>query len=108
MTTATKIYHVDLMNDDEGMFGGMTSGEIEAVDAKASVAEFERMISEAVEKALPEVELEHHFGPYGGASIVTSHLTSETTLSDEEAISEEISEIVGAIYEKGEFWQSNF
>lgn len=108
MTTTTKIYHVDLMNDDEGMFGGMSSSEIEAVDAKASIEEYERMISAAIEKALPEVELEHHFGSYGGASIVTSHLTSETTLRDEELINEEISEIVGAIYEKGEFWKSNF
>ena len=89
----TKKFHVKLLNDYEGMFGGISSEEMDSVDVELSVLAYDKYVDALLNKNLPEVEVEHFYGPYGGTSIRITHLTDETDDQDEEYISTMISEL---------------
>ena len=88
--------YVTIKNDDEGFYSGEPHDNI---DHDASLREFQNQITERVAKMYgDEVEIEHYYGVYGGASIITEGD------GDLEEISEEVGEIVCAVYEYGTFW----
>jgi hypothetical protein len=92
---------VTIHNDDEGMFGGMSSAEIAEVDVDATLAAYDLELTKALRADMPEIEVVLVYGPYGGRSI---HVVSELSEQEEYDISISVGEIVAQVYERGTFW----
>jgi hypothetical protein len=91
---------VTVYNDDEGMFGGASSDEIEAVDVSASIRKFNQLVTKEIRRVWRRAEISFPYGP--------TTKTCEVYIDgmrDGEA-EEEVQEIVGRIYSDGKFWVS--
>ena len=99
-----QLFELTLKNDDAGMFGGMSSEEIEQVDVDATIAAYEKEVTAAIAKKYPEIKVVHQYGPYCGSSFRWTHLTDETDETDESDYYDLISDVIGEIYNRGTFW----
>jgi hypothetical protein len=89
---------VTLKDDEEGIFGPEGT---EGLDVDATITAYHKQVCAAIQgEYLKDIEIECEYAPYAGASIIVHNVYGR----DEETISEDISNIIARIYERGEFW----
>jgi hypothetical protein len=94
---------VTIKNDSEGFFGNASSAEIDKINIDAAIAEYESQYTTAIREvyAPAEMEVEHVYGSYAGASII---VYSDDDSDDTGDISDIIQEIGERVYNQGTFW----
>jgi hypothetical protein len=92
-----------IKNDDEGFLGNAGSDEISKIDFDASLADYEKRLTAAVNDWYPTAEIEHDYAPYSGKSIYISDCPDDL---DENQVSEDVQELGGRIYDAGLFWRN--
>ncbi|CAK0756310.1 hypothetical protein CCP3SC15_2150004 [Gammaproteobacteria bacterium] len=90
---------ITIKNDDEGFYGSESHDEI---NHNATLAKYEREITKDIKKLYPTSKISHEYAPYSGKSIFVD---SGDYATDGE-ISDEVAEIVGNVYNNGNFWVS--
>lgn len=100
-------YFITIKIDDEGMFGGIDSAELDKVDTTATVEKYIELYRNAVKKDYPEATVDFQYAPYAGRSVVI--ITDSNEADDENELgpmTDLISEIGGRIFDAGDFWYS--
>lgn len=92
-----KIARITIKNDDEGMFGAEGT---DRVDVDATIERYEQDLVRAFKREMPNVIIEHQYGPYSGRSIRIESLDG----NDHDDLSEDVSDIVWRVYSTGSFW----
>jgi len=92
---------VEIRNDWEGMFSCLTEDELNSIDIDRTLVEYESKLYAELKLEYRDIEFELYYGPYGGPSILIDCCDD---FNEESEISETVSEIIGTVYERGDFW----
>jgi hypothetical protein len=94
---------ITVKNDDEGFLGNDPDA-IAKINVNKSVNNYEAELRAALAEAFPGATITLEYAPYSGKSVIVSSDPQRGYEIDEGEISDEVSEIVGRIYDRGTFW----
>lgn len=99
-----KLAEVTILSNDEGLFYGVESEEMEKIDIPATIEEYQKQCRKTLELLYPECEFVFKHEPYSGKSIRIVDLTDDFDFDVMGYESDIIQEICGRVFEYGSFW----